>query len=119
MPDEQPERRMPQLSTQSAEELVPCLGTVVRVQPLDRFRLRILEEGPEQVFNDEVLRISDVTLFQHPILVLTDKEVRDMLLKLQLGWFSFRHKIACISSWPSLPAAGLSRIRESTTCGRW
>ena len=43
------------------------------------------EKGPEMVFGDEMLRVRDVGLLQHPIPVLADEVIRDVLLKGNLG----------------------------------
>ena len=37
------------------------------------------------IFGDEMLGVRDVGLFEHAILVLADKEIRDVLLKGEFG----------------------------------
>jgi len=58
------------------------------------------------IFGNAMLGIRDVALIEHPILVLADQEVRDVLLKGQLRRFLFSHM-------PS-PGSGLLRICASS-----
>ena len=79
--EEHPERRVLQFLAQRPEDLVPRVGAVVVGQLLERVGLRGVEKGPELIFGDEVLGVRDVGLFEHAVLVLADKEVRDVFLK--------------------------------------
>ena len=84
-----PERRVLQLLAQRAEHLVPRVGAVVVGQLLELIGLRGLEKGPELILGDAVLGVRDIGLFEHAIPMLADEEVRDVLLKGQLGRLSF------------------------------
>ena len=87
--EEHPKRRVLQFLAQGPEHLVPRVRSVVICELLERVGLGGFEESPELVFGNEMLGVRDVGLFEHAIPVLADEEIRDVLLKGQLRWFSF------------------------------
>jgi hypothetical protein len=89
---EHPERRVRQFLAERLEDLVPRVRAVIVLQLLERVSLRGLEQGPQVVFGDEVLRVRDVGLFQHTVAMFADQVIRDVLLKRQLrGFLPPRH----------------------------
>jgi len=82
-----PQRRVRQFLAQSLEHLVPRIRSVVVRALLERVGLCGGEKSPEMVFNDAMFGVRDVGLFEFAIAVHANEEVRNVLLKGQLGRF--------------------------------
>ena len=95
MAEKHPKLRVRQFFCQGAEHLLPRVGPVVVFQLPECVGLRRVEEGPEVIFGDAVLRVRELGLFEHAIAMLADKVIRDVLLKGQLRDFlSLRHGLS-------------------------
>lgn len=69
------------------EDLLPCVGAIVRRQLFQRVGLCGLEERPQLFLGDKVRGIRDVRLRHRAVAVLAGEVIRDVLLKGQLGSF--------------------------------
>src|SRR5271154_4710906 len=62
--DQHPKRRMHQFISQSLEDFVPSVRSVIVRQFLKRVALRRFQKSPKLVFRDEMLGVRDVALFE-------------------------------------------------------
>ena len=105
-----PKRRVLQFLAQRLEHFVPRVRAVIILQLFERVGLRGFEKRPQVVFGDEMLGVRDVGLFEHAILVLADKELRDVLLKRQLRRF------LALGHGQSLSASSRARASRTASC---
>ena len=99
---EHPKRRALQFLAHRLEDFIPRVRAVIVLQFLERVGLGGFEKGPQMVFGDEMLGVRDVGLFEHAILVLADKIVRDVRLKGYFGFSSTCHVV--LATLPIVPA---------------
>lgn len=81
---QQPQRCVGQFAAQGFEHLSARIGAVVGGQLFQCIRLRGIQKGPQRIFGNAVLGVGNVGLRQQAIAMHPDKEVCNVLLKLQL-----------------------------------